>query len=399
MQQLSLSQLLQLTGDGDASVTPTSFMNLGGIAERLVNALKLFSISLGVIFALPAVGQEVAIRQEGAGGRFETQLDPKSAVPSFPASRVAGFRARVDRLAGMLRNMPEAAMPPAPVCHRLKSWIESNPRHGVLAAEIGVMSPISFTNGRCHRMTGTGVVFRLNALSLLLDPQQAHVRSEGGHGDWWLLPPGVAERQVIDLGDRVAFTHGRAPLLTPVSTGRYLQARIDATPAGAEGGAEGELQRWLNGGKAKMLAENAARLDDMKAYLKPADLTKMADAMQVVVDSTETELRRAANAPQVQSDRETSATMLASLSAAEKAAPACLFVHSGEPDISGNCQAGNVLYELNPRYFDTARPDTVQLIVMETPDGRTHGESDERLAARQVLWRALDRPAIAALVE
>lgn len=374
-------------------------MDLGRIAERLVNALKLFSISLGVIFAIPAVGQEVATRQEGAGGRFETQLDPKTAVPSFPASHVAGFRTRIDRLAGMLRNMPEAAMPPAPVCHRLKSWIEINPRHGVLAAEIGVMSPISFTNGRCHQMTGTGVVFRLNALSLLLDPQQAHVRAEDGHGDWWLLPPGVAERREIDLGDRVAFTHGRAPLLTPVSTGRYLQARVDALPAGPGGGAEGELQRWLNGGKAKMLTENTASLNDMKAYLKPADLAKMADAMQVVVDSTETELRRAAKAPQVQSERDRFASLLASLSPAAKAAQACMSVHSGEPDLSRDCQAGHILYELNPNYFDTTRPDAVQLIAMETPDGPTHGESDERLAARQALWRALDRPAIAALVE
>ena len=364
-----------------------------------MNALKLFSISLGIMFALPATGQEVAIRGEGADGRFETQLDPKTAVPSFPAARIAGFRTRVDRLAGMLRNMPEAVMPPAPVCHRLKSWIEINPPHGVLAAEVGVMSPISFTNGRCHRMTGTGVVFRLNALSLLLDPQQAHVRAEDRHGDWWLLPPGMAERRVIDLGDRVAFTHGRAPLLTPVSTGRYLQARVDALPAGPGDGAEGELQRWLNGGKAKMLAENAASLNDMKAYLKPADLAKMADAMQVVVDSTETELRRAAKAPQVQNERDRVASLRASLSPAAKAAPACMLVHSGEPDVSGDCQAGNILYELNPSYFDTARPDAVQLIVMETPDGRTHGESDERLAARQALWRALDRRAIAAMVE
>lgn len=371
---------------------------MGGRRRILINGLGVTTVA-AFILATPGFAQEVAIRQAGAEGRFETQLDSKTAVPSFPAARVASFRTRVDRLVGLLRDMPQAQAPSAPVCHRLKSWIEINPRHGVLAAEVGVMSPISFTNGRCHRMTGTGVVFRLNALSLLLDPQQARVRGEDGHGDWWLLPPGVAERQVIDLGDRVAFTHGRAPLLTPVSTGRYFQARIDAVPAGPEGGAQGELQRWLNGGKAKMLAENAARLNDMKAYLKPADLTKMADAMQVVVDSTETELRRAANAPQVQSERDMVASLLAGLSPAEKAAPACLSVHSGEPDVSGNCQADNILYELNPRYFDTARPDTVQLIVMETPDGRTHGESDDRLAARQALWRALDRRAIAALVD
>lgn len=349
--------------------------------------------------ATPAWTQEVAIRQAGADGRYETQLDPKVAVPRFSHQQVADFRTRTGRLIGLLNDMPETNAPPAPVCHRLKSWIEINPRHGVLAAEIGVMAPINFSNGRCHRMTGTGVVFRLNSLSLLLDSQQAHVRAADGHGDWWLLAPGVADHRVIDFGDRVAFTHGRAPLLVPVATEAYLRHLIGQLPPETEGGAAGELQRWLSEGRAKMQADNAAQLDEMRPYLKPADLAKMADAMAVVVDSTEKELRRAAKTPAAPSERNALEAELARLSPAERAAPACIFVSTRRPDTSGHCAESFGLYALNPAYFDTKRPQTVQLIVMETPDGRTHGESDLRLATRRALWQAIDRSAVAAMVE
>lgn len=354
-------------------------------------------LALVLILAAQTAGaQEVAIRQAGAGGRYETQLDPKSAVPGYSAAQVTWFRKEADRLIAQLAAMPQTYAPPPPHCHRLKSWIELNPPHGVLAAEVAVMSPINFNNGRCHRMTGTGLIFRINNLSLLLDAQTAHVRGNKSDEHWWLLPSSRIGPGDIDLGDRIAFTHGRAPLLIPVSTGRYLRNRIDALPIEPAGGAQGELKRWLEGGKARMQAENAAQLADMKAYLKPDDLAKMAKAMNVVVDSTETELRRAAARPAVPGDRGGLEARLAAMTPAQKAAPACLSVESGALLEMAVCDYG--LYELNPDYFDRTQPQKIQLIVMETPSDPTHGEPLDRYAARRALWAAIDRSAISSYV-
>jgi hypothetical protein len=277
--------------------------------------------------------------------------------------------------------------------------VEITPPHGVLSGVVEVMQPITFERGRCHNMTRTGVHVRFNSLSELLDPQQAHVRSDSRNSHFWVLPVEVAGRRVIDLGDRVAFTHGRAPLLLPVSAERYLREQIRRLPEGPKGGAAGELARWLNGGKAKMLAENATQLREMSAYLKQADLARIAEGQRVVVDSTEKELRRAAAQRPEPTPREHAEADLAALSPAQRGAPACIAHDTGMFDATPGCPRGETLVELNPAYFDRSRPGAVQLVVAQTPDGRTHGESEAEFAARRAIWSALDRAALAALVE
>jgi hypothetical protein len=354
---------------------------------------------LGGVLAAPAVAQQVPTIQAGAGGRYETQIDPKTRVPGFSAAHVAAFRPRVGRVLETFAAMPQVTSPPAPVCHRLKSWISINPFHGVLAAEVGLMSPISFENGRCHSMTGTGVVARVNALSLLLDEQEAFVRTKGESSDWFLVPQAAAAARVVRIRDAVAFTHGRAPLLRPVSAERYLANRLTVTPADPVGGSSGELARWLATGKAKMLAENKERLREMSAFMKPADLANLAEAMQVVVDGTEKDLRREAAINRGPSERQRLEAQLASLSSSARAAPACFPSAAGGLDLTPGCPDGFILAELNPAYFDKSRPDAVQLLVIQTPEERTHGENDARLAARKAVWNALDHGRLAAIVE
>ncbi|MBE1527108.1 hypothetical protein GGC65_001564 [Sphingopyxis sp. OAS728] len=189
--------------------------------------MRLLTLFAAALCGTAAVAQEVPIIVKGAGGRFETQLDAKTVVPGFPGDKIRQFRRSSDALIAMLEAMPEVNAPPAPFCNRLKSWIEILPLHGVLGAEIGVMNPINFSGGKCHRMTATGVIFRLNSLSLLLDPQEALMRAGEGEGNWWLVRDAeIANRRIIEIRDAVAFTHGRAPLLIPVSTGRYLRRQI-----------------------------------------------------------------------------------------------------------------------------------------------------------------------------
>lgn len=369
--------------------------------------MKLLSQSFGsrcaiaatmLAAAVPSSAQQVPVVQAGAGGRYETQLDPKRTVAGVPAANVAAFRRHIDRLASQFAAMPEVTEPPAPLCNRLGSWIEITRPHGVLAAEVRVMQPILFERGRCHNMTGTGVFAGINRLSLLLDKRRAHVAADESVGPWWAVPVEVAGRRVIDLGDRVAFTHGRAPLLVPVAAERYLKELIRRAPAGPEGGPESELRAWLNGGKAERVAENDRNLRSMAAYLPPDQIARIAQSNRRIIEETEAALRKAAAAPAEPSGKQVAATMLARLGEAERTAPACISMDTGEFDSAAGCPRGFTLVELNPAYFDKSRPDAVQLLVIETPSGRTHGESDAKLAMRRAIWAALDRDALAALV-
>lgn len=290
--------------------------------------IPLFVAALCCGAAAPA--QETPIVVKGADGRFESQLDPKVSVPPFPVEAVRKFRRSSDALVAMLAAMPQVNAPPVPVCHRIKTWIELAPPHGVLGAEVGVMNPFKFEGGKCHRMTATGVIFRLNSLSLLLDPQQALMRRGEGEGDWWLVrDASIGARRVIEIRDSIAFTHGRAPLLIPVSTGRYLRRKMAVEYEGS------------------------------------------------------TERRR------LESE-------LADMESAARAAPACLLRTTGA--VVRDCRAADVLVELNPAYFDTSRPEIVQLLVMETPSSPVHGETADRFAARKAIWNAIDRAGLAALV-
>lgn len=356
------------------------------------------AVLLGGALAAPAAAQQVPVVQAGADGRYETQLDGKKAVYGRSAGEVAAFRAGVDRLVAVFAAMPEVTSPPSPVCHRLKSWIEVQSPHGAMAGEVGVMAPISFENGRCHAMTGTGVIARLNSLSLLYDPQQAFVRMDRGPSDWFLLPKGAVDGPIIRLDETLAFTHGRAPLLRPVSAERYLNEMLRRAPVDPVGGGAGELARWLAEDKPKMLAENAQMLRELAASMKPADLAKVAEAQRVVVNETEASLRHAARTDRGPSDRQRLETQLSALDGAARAAPACIQAGTGALDPTSGCPAGLTLVELNPDYFDKSRPEAVQLLVIETPRARTHGESDERLAARRAVWNALDLRALASLV-
>jgi hypothetical protein len=356
-------------------------------------------LSAAALLAVPSVthAQRVPVVQAGAEGRFELQIDPKTRVPGFTPATVAAFRADVDRLIGLIRPLAAVNTPPAPICHRLMSWIEINPMHRVMAASVSVLAPISFDGGRCHNMTGSGIFLHINALSGLLEPQRAHVTDGDGSGHWWFVPLEYASRRVIDLGDRIAFTHGRAPLLRPVSAERYLKLRIAQFSSGDEDGT-GDLAAWLNGGRAELEASNRAMLRDMAGQVPPAALQKLADGMKAGIETTERELRRRAGTSPQAGPRAALEARLAALTPAERAAPACEADTTGEIETRPGCPGGRTLVELNPAYFDPQRPSAVQLLVIATPKDRQHGESDAKMAARRAMWAALDRQALGALV-
>lgn len=287
----------------------------------------LIAAALIAAFAAPVAAQEVPIVPAGADGRFERQIDAKTRSDGFTSAQVAAFRGAIAPIIEQLAAMPSVHAPPAPVCRRLKSWVELINPHGVMGAEIGVMTPIGFQNGRCHRMTGGGVILKVNMPGAGLDPSHATVRREAYDGDWYVLAfkparnPRLIEYQ-MNGDDYAVITHGRAPLFRPVSMERYLQHKLEHGQA------------------------------------------------------------RAA---------------LPALTPAQRTQPACMGAGL-EPTPNAACPPDRTLVEINPAYFDRARPTDVQLLVLTTPAHRYHGEDDAKFASRTAIWNALDRAALAARV-
>jgi hypothetical protein len=53
--------------------------------------------------------------------------------------------------------------------------------------------------------------------------------------------------------------------------------------------------------------------------------------------------------------------------------PACVPSAASELDLTLGCPAGFTLMELNPTYFDKSQHQAVQLLVIDTREGRTYG--------------------------
>lgn len=299
--------------------------------------MRLLIAALAILAATSARAQDVPIVPAGAGGRFERQIDAKTRSDGFGPGEVAAFRRAISPIIEQLAAMPAVNAPPAPVCHRLKSWIELINPHGVMGAEIAVMAPISFRDGRCSRMTGGGIILKVNMPGAGLDPSRANVRRDERDGDWYVLAfkparnPRLVEYE-LNGDDYAIITHGRAPAFRPVSIERYLREKI----------------------------EQARR-----------------DGADIVVRETE--------------------TALAALSPARRLQPACM-VSGYELSANPACPPERTLVEFNPAYFDRSRPTDVQLLILGTPVHRYHGEDDAKLASRTQMWKAIDRAALAARV-
>lgn len=360
--------------------------------------LLLTGLLLGASSRLAA--QAVPVLQAGAGGRYETQIDAKRAVPGFAADRVRSFNAQTDRLLKLLAGLPEVHEPPPGVCQRLRRWTELNPAHGLLAAELSVMYPISWQNGRCHTMTGNGVFLRANALSLLVDPQQAHLRAEGDGGHWYALPPRVLQPESFEYGTRRVFTHGRLPLFQAVRMQAYLEERIRRSPEPLDPAAE--LRDWENGGRQAAQAELDTHLQQLKGQIQPEQLQRMADAQKLTLDTRDKLLREAARRPPPFSERRDLERQLAALNDKQREAMACYDAGARQsiraaatPD-GADCQL--LVVQLHPDYFDRRHPERIQLLVASADEHRSHGEDDAKLAARLQVWKAVQALPLQSLV-
>lgn len=189
---------------------------------------RLAALALGVAaFAMPAAAQRVPIVQAGADGRFETEFDAKTSVEGFTPAQVRALHGNLRAINERLRAMPAVSAPPAPVCHRQRSWVELISRYGVLAAEGGVFTPINFNGGRCSPMTTGGLEWYVNAPHQLTPDSGVHLTDAEGKGDWFVLEiKEIAPTMIRFTSNKYALTHGRAPLFRTVTAGRYIDEMV-----------------------------------------------------------------------------------------------------------------------------------------------------------------------------
>ena len=308
-----------------------------GVQRRRSVPLVGFTL-LGVIAlssGSTALAQQIPIVQSGADGRYERHIDPMTSIPGFDPATSKAFRAAVHDLVAQLDAMPAVTAPPQPVCHRLMTYIEITPPHGVPAGSVSVMSPINFNGGRCSPLTGGGIELILNRTSAAFERSRATIAdAEGGRANWFALDAKFSDNLIRLPDGTTLITSGNA-LLTPVSARRFATEQVKR------------------------------KSEDERLYPPQRTPTWVA-----------------------QLDR---------LSAEAGSRQACLG-DWGEIDTTQSCPAARRIWEVNPAYFDKARSGAIQLIVLRTPQGPYHGESPERFKARQAVWASLDIGRLTALV-
>lgn len=361
-------------------------------AALLASAIMLTPVAASAQSAIP-------VTPAGADGRFTTQLDPKTRVPGFPVSVVATHRAALTALTDRLVAMPEVNSPSAPMCMDVASWVEVQSERGLVESSVDVSRPV-IVDGRCTRLMGSTIQFWINRTDNLFRSRLKHGEAADGEG-WYALPIiEMTDRSIRleDDGEEIeVYLHGRAPLLRAISWSEY------AGPTGGGGAfTEADFQAWL--------AHDFAQAAEQTRAEARANVAQIADpaVRQAVLEGVEAGL---AGQPELmrgqigRQRREIEAEMGKPFSRPPQAV-------GQSPDTASAtwacwrdyqvieaaaCPVSQRLVALNPAYFDTSRAGDAQLILVRTSIGP---EKEDGLAyeERRAIWRALDRPALAAMV-
>lgn len=361
-------------------------------SRRLISVLALMVAAAASVPATRADAQ-IAVRSAGADGRFTTALDPKTTVPGFSSRQVGVFRTNLAELTDRLVAMPEVNTPGAPMCMRVSSFIESQSERGLLEASVDVSRPV-LVDGRCTELLGATVQFWLNRTDTLLTSRLARASSPSGE-PWYLLPftrEDQAGFAVEDDGDEIeVYTHGRAPLLVPVTWTEYSGG------GGADIWTEADYEAWLAGDYRDLL-DAARREAATNAAAAPADLRQdimaaveaglqaQAEVMRSMVGRTRGEIENLTGRPLPTPSQDGSGPAVAS-----GGEMTCWIADRAEA--GAECAPGERLMRLNPDYFNPASAETVQLVIVRTPK-QPQSEDGAAYAERRAIWNALDRPAL-----
>lgn len=303
--------------------------------------------------------EQVLIVPSGADNRFELALDPKTRIKGLNPAQFSQFKARIDALTGYLRGLPALTQPPAPHCMRLSSWLEmsADPQRGA-GVNVDAHYPISFDKGRCNRVTGAGVEFRVNSTYALFG--NATRVKVGDNDDYYVLPLASVDGRIVRMKDfGILLTRQGVLPWKPADRKRYLEQYVAA--------AASEDERV-----AKALAEAAA------AGIKlppPASGEQRAN-----------EQRRALLA-----------RLRAELASGVRKEPVCL--DDMKVPAPAGCGLDRIVVEPNPAYWNTKTPERFQLMAIWTPAENNWHEKPEKFALRMNVYKALDLQRLLEMVE
>jgi hypothetical protein len=297
-----------------------------------------------------------------ANPRFELALDTRTAIRGLNPSQATAFRAEVGKLTDYLASLPAVAEPPAPLCMRLSSSIEPAAAAGKPgAATVGAHIPVSFENGRCHRLTGIGIGMLINQDGgIFFDDYR---RRSGGRA-WWLLPIHGIEGRVVRFGEKgvLVLREGLLPW-RPVRRRAWLERELALAASQAS---EAE-QSW------KTYVATITRLEGRPPRHSPGD-DRMVQLMRDRVQHLGGELARKTDADWV-----------------------CLG-DTDEPSPDDDCGDDRKPMEPNPGYWDRAHPERIQLLEVRLEPLNPLQESREKVEARLAVWQAISCQRLVELV-
>lgn len=383
----------------------------------------LSALLAAVAVATPALtaAQDMRVRAPvGDGGRYVKLLDPRTRVAGYSPAAVQTFRGRMGQVVTQLDAMPQVNRPPPGICHQLDSWIEM---HGALDAKVlsgvvEVMRPLEYREGRCIKTNNALVMIGFNRTSDLIGSREANLADVEGHDgrNWYILRLERSAPRRVELvrsGYRVvALPRAGPPLFVPVSAERYAaeqvrRLRASAAEVSSQQAAgrisEIDIERFQREERPRRIAEFETGLRDVAASFTAETLAEMRRANAEGLDLAEQALRQQLRLQQQAEARTAPASpqqeyWLQTLPQVRGSAlPACL-VFGGRIttlDLSGSCRSEQAVMEVNPAYYDPARPGDLQLVTLVTPE-RADRQSEP---SRQAVWDALDVGRLASLVK
>lgn len=364
------------------------------------------------LFVLALLASSAAVPADAQSGdpaiRFQVTPPATHAIQGLSAAEARALRAVTARVADVLRANPlVTSPPPGPWCTWLHSSVPvfyDSVQRASAAVEV-VASP----EGCRHLVGSGGVEVSINGFAAARMPVGGFgPQPLGDTGGEFLiepkpLPPLQGFPQFAAHGNNrrrvVILTRRTAPMWLPVSRERYIRALIadyEANVAGsiehsaARAGSEMSFEEWVRVEKPKIVAEHQRILADLRGHVPAAELEQMRATFAQTLAATEATMRevtarleaqRPATSQMMEDARARTGNhvaalraMLAAMSPAERAAPACLDARkpatAEDPTaLVADCEGAARVVTFNGAFFDPALPPgAVQLLTVHTPE-------------------------------
>jgi hypothetical protein len=309
--------------------------------------MTLASCALATAFVSNAVAQN-AVYLPSQDAPVRTLLDKRKVLPRYGSgnhspAEVNAYRAVERQIVDRLMALPAVNAPAAGICTQVASWADmgGSETMPILGGEVRAVLPTK-VEGRCSKLEGSGVVFRLNDLRALGETVPETFRIKG---DLRFASAGVIEVGTPETGQMLIFHRPGAGPVTPLLAREFLTQAI--------AGARKDLAEVVGDGLGlrKVLQDQIAA--------READLARVAPGQQACVK----------------------------LGTADQ-----------ELDLGESCGKDNRLWSVDRGYFTKGAAAPVQLVVVSTDPAPQRFESSESMKARLLIWEGIDRAWLQGLV-